>query len=85
MLGRTHIAQKRWRDWRTIQQLFSFSSNSQYPSILRIRHRSFTSFDTPNNRKADEGTNSVHDLFIHDGQPVWLSKVILHAGDGDPT
>ena len=35
--------------------------------ILRIRHRSFTSFDTPNNREADQRTNSVHDLFIHNG------------------
>ncbi len=36
-------------------------------SILRIRHRSFTSLDTPNNCKADQGANSVHDLLMHNG------------------
>lgn len=35
--------------------------------ILRVRHCSFTSFDTPNNGKADQGANSVHDLFAHNG------------------
>lgn len=37
------------------------------PLILRIRHRSFTSFDTPNNREADQGADSVHNLYIHNG------------------
>lgn len=43
------------------------SPSSLDPSILCIRHRSFTSLDTPDNCEADQGANSIHDLLIHYG------------------
>ena len=65
MLVTTHNAQKRWWDWRTVQQLFSFLPRSPDPSILCIHHRSLTSLDTADNCEADQGAHSVHDLLIH--------------------
>ena len=58
--------------------------NTLMLSSLCIRHRSFTSFDTSNNREADQGANSVHNLLIHNDQPSWRNEVMLYAGEREP-